>query len=437
MTLVFIENRYKTFFFDPIVERLKADGYDINWIIQNKLFTPKSGGKFHIINYPKRNIEVDNMIPEVEDVIYSDRQHNHFGQKDKSYFYYYYNEIGTILDQVKPDIVFGESTAFHELLTIAQCKKRSIRYLNPSSCRYPVGRFSFYEYDTLNPYKGSGEQLPLEEAEDVVDQIVNRAALPDYMKPQPASKSKLLKDKIKKVYAHVSGESFNTPSPFIKRAIEKQRVKNISTWDAIAKLNVPSDECFKVLYPLQMQPEANIDVWGRAYRDQTKLVYKLARALPENAVLFVKPNPKSKYELSTDLIRVVQENDNIEALHHSVLMDDVLPHAHLVVTVTGTIAIECILSNKPIGTLVNTINNTAENCYYLKNLEPDLNELIVRVKNGTFPKLTKTEQATFINKLNSSSYKGIISDPFSDLNCISKSNIDFMYEAFHKVLNKQ
>ena len=37
MKLLFIENRYKTYFFEPIAQRLKSEGHDIYWIIQNKL----------------------------------------------------------------------------------------------------------------------------------------------------------------------------------------------------------------------------------------------------------------------------------------------------------------------------------------------------------------------------------------------------------------
>ena len=51
-------------------------------------------------------------------------------------------KIKEILEEINPNIVYGESTAFHELLTILNCKRKDILYLNPSSCRYPKGRFS-------------------------------------------------------------------------------------------------------------------------------------------------------------------------------------------------------------------------------------------------------------------------------------------------------
>src|SRR5690606_6216258 len=140
-----------------------------------------------------------------------------------AYFYYYNDEINKILINIKPDFVFGESTAFHELLSIYNCEKLGILYLNPSSCRYPIGRFSFYKYNTLTPYKGSGELLSKAQAKKIINQIIHRKAVPDYMKPSPVSKSKKLKDQIKKIIGFIKGEKYNTPNPIVKFQLEQQK----------------------------------------------------------------------------------------------------------------------------------------------------------------------------------------------------------------------
>ena len=195
------------------------------------------------------------------------------------------------------------------------------------------------------------------------------------------------------------------------------------------------DSNFKVLYPLQMQPEANIDVWGKAYRDQTVLIEKIAKQLPDNCTLYVKPNPKSKYELSTELINLVTKNKIIKHLHHSTKMDDVLVDIDLVITVTGTIAIECVLSNKPVVTMVNTINNKVNNCIFINNINNELEIIINNIISGKFISISNLEKINFINLLNSTSYKGLISDPFSDNNCVLKNNIALITKAFKDVIN--
>lgn len=434
MKLLFIENRHKTYFFEAIAKRLKSLGHGIHFMIQNKDFAPVNTFNSYIIEYPKKNFDF-NKADHVEKVITSDRQLNHFNQKDTGYFYYYDAKIHDYLKHIKPDIVFGESTAFHELLAIENCKKLNILYLNPSTCRYPVGRFSFYKYDTLQPYSGSNEVLDATNALTIINQIVNRETAPNYMAPVTTPKSLVVKDQLKKTLTYYKGEAYNTPNPVVKYKLEKQKKKNILRWDKNASNTIETSNAIKVLYPLQMQPEANIDVWGRPYRNQCELIKTISKALPKNVELYVKPNPKSKYELDKDLIDFIQQPNNVKALHHSTKMDTILPNIDLVITVTGTIAIECILSNKPVATLIETLNNTAKNCKYISNIETELPEIIATVSNNSFPKLDGQDKITFINTLNKTSYKGIISDPFSDPNCVRDANLENLNNAFLDILN--
>ncbi|MBA6151932.1 capsular polysaccharide export protein, LipB/KpsS family [Gelidibacter maritimus] len=437
MKLLFIENRHKTFLFELITNQLGKNGHEIHWLIQNKQFIPSGNAKKYIIDYPSTEINGYKKDQAIEDIIKSDRQFNHFNKQDTSYFYYYNDKIERYLKELKPDFVFGESTAFHELLTINNCKKQQILYLNPSTCRYPTGRFSFYKYNTLEPYLGSMEVLSDKDANAIIDQIVNRKTTPDYMKPSPASKRTIIKDKAIKIYSYAKGEKYNTPSPLTKYRLEKEKENNIKLWDAFAKDKIDVENKTILLYPLQMQPEANIDVWGHEHRNQLQLIKSISNLIPKNVVLVVKPNPKSKYELSRDLVDYVQNSSNIIALQHKVKMDEVFPHVDLVVTVTGTIAIECILSNKPVVTMTKTINNCAKSCIYIKNITTELQKIIDTVNNNTFHRNTNQEKINFINALNATSYKGVISDPFSDKNCISANNIELVTSAFINVIEKQ
>lgn len=436
MKLLFIENRYKTYFFEHVARKLRSEGHDIYWIIQNKGFSPSKSFNNYFIDYPKKRFNYKK-LDHVERVISSDRQINHFNKKDISYFYYYDTKIYTLLNSIKPDFVFGESTAFHELLTIENCKKLNILYLNPSTCRYPIGRFSFYKYDTLQPYSGSNEVLDSTNALTIINQIVNRETAPNYMAPVTTPKSLVIKDQLKKTLTYYKGEAYNTPNPVVKYKLEKQKKKNILKWDNNALNTIKTSNAIKVLYPLQMQPEANIDVWGRPYRNQYELIKTLSKTLPKNVVLYVKPNPKSKYELDKDLIDFIQQPNNVKALHHSTKMDTILPNIDLVITVTGTIAIECVLSNKPVVTLIHTLNNTAKNCKHIRNIETELPEVITKVSNHTFPTINDQDKITFINTLNASSFKGIISDPFSDSNCVNDQNLENLTIAFNNIINTQ
>jgi len=106
----------------------------------------------------------------------------------------------------------------------------------------------------------------------------------------------------------------------VKRCIEQERKRNIARWNLLAEKQTGKLDAsgFKILYPLQMQPEANIDVWGRKYNNQLQLIRQLVGAAPEDVYLVVKPNPKSKYELSSDLIDYAEKNERIIVIHHDV-----------------------------------------------------------------------------------------------------------------------
>ncbi|MBQ4801414.1 hypothetical protein J8L88_01025 [Aquimarina sp. MMG015] len=436
MIILFIENRYKTYFFAEVANELSNRGHEIHWLVQNKIFK-KENKTFHnhVIPYSnKRKNETWEKNQEIENIISGDRQINFFKLKDKSHFYYYHSYINRKILEIQPAVVFGESTAFHELLTISICKKLEIPYFHPSSCRYPKNRFSFYVNDTLVPYNGSNESLHEESAIEIIDSISKRTAKPDYMKKVKKNRVKNGKDKITILKGYFFGEKFNTPNPFVKYDLEKQKKLNIEAWDKIA-IKELSNEKLNIVYPLQMQPEANIDVWGRKYRDQLQLIKDIYYNLKEEYNFYIKPNPKSKYELSEELIEFVSNNERIAGIHHSTSMDTIFPNVDLFITVTGTIAIECILSNKPVLNLVETLNNRSRNCVYLNNLS-QITTWIKKVEDNSFPKIELEEKIKFINHLNKTSFKGVISDPFHDPNCVNKENIRDVVKAFNQLLEK-
>ncbi|PCE66555.1 capsular polysaccharide export protein, LipB/KpsS family [Sediminicola luteus] len=432
MKIVFIENRYKTKLYEAIARRLPSS-IEVYWLVQNHSFVPKTKN-IYCIPYPSKNDLSRTSLADcsLNLIIQSDRQQNFFKKKGKGYFHYYYNQIKEYLEDIMPDFIFGESTAFHELLTIEVAKRSNLIYLNPSTCRYPKGRFSFYKNDSLEPYKGSNEVFDNEELSNIISGISSRNTIPDYMNNTTAALKINLKNKIILTSAYFKGESYNTPNPFVKKLIERRKRKLIRSWDNIACDRLPENS-FLVLYPMQMQPEANIDVWGRAYRNQTDTIIQIAKQLGKGQTLIIKPNPKSKYEINEELIDFASKSDNIVLMDHSVEMKEIIQHIDLVVTVTGTIAIECILSNKPVVTLVETLFNKSKNCVFLDRIK-ELPNIIMNVTQGTFPVNKNIDMHAFVSLMTKSSYPGIISDPLSDRRCVDSNNITDLVNAWLHVI---
>ncbi len=430
MKLLFIENRYKTYFLDLIAAQLEKQGHEIYWIVQNPNFLPQVG-EISIIPYPSGKDDIDDNI-DLSQILESDRQLNFFNKKDTTYFYYYYQEIKSLIDHIIPDITFGESTVFHELLAIKICKERGLLFLHPTSCRYPSGRFSFYKFDTVEPFLGSKESLSKDEATTIINSIIERSSKPNYMKKVSINKEKIYKDKIKILKGFILGEKYNTPSPLVKFRIEKQKKQNILNWDSLATTEIDKN-VFSILYPLHLQPEANIDVWGRPRRNQLESIKSLASNLSKEQILYIKPNPKSKYELSLELIKFIKGTSNVEMLRSDVTMDAIFNDIDLFTTVNGTIALECIFANKPILTLVEVFFNRAYNCLFMERFGA-LQTHISKIQNDEFPKLSLQQKIDFLNLLNNTSFNGVISDPYYSSYSMSEDNIDDVVQAFNYII---
>lgn len=438
MKILFIENRYRTRFWRVIGSELEKKGHIVKFLVQNHIFADRKSrkvGKDYVIPYPGSDNH-DTKDERNFELIKSDRNINYFQHKHTGHYDYYRREIEKFLTEFQPDIVFGESTAFHELIAIDICKKSGILYLHPSTCRYPIGRFSFYLYDTLTPYCGSKEILDKKTACKIITSITERTIKPDYMhKPKFDfhSKVKRLRELMTHTFAYYSGEKYNTPNPFVKRKIERRKNFLIAEWEKVAneKRDLINKKSFKILYPMQMQPEANLDVWGRPYRNQADTIRQILRNSGEDVYVIVKPNPKSKYEMSDELLDLIKENHRIIPIPHSQSMDNVLPAADLVITVTGTIAIECILSDKPILTLIYTLNNMNENCMFVESCLL-LRKYIKNVYKGKRYAISEDEKCSFLNTINQTSYQGMPYESY--INDIR--NLDLCLAAFNSVMSK-
>src|SRR5581483_5651784 len=96
--------------------------------------------------------------------------------------HFYDCQIRTALEELRPELVIGEIAQFYELLTVEACRDLGIRYIVPTSARYPTGRFVCCDFDTLDVVGGSGEVPSEEELTSFVHQLVARSIIPDYMK---------------------------------------------------------------------------------------------------------------------------------------------------------------------------------------------------------------------------------------------------------------
>ena len=436
MKILFIENRYATWLWVAVAQGLEKRGHEIHWLVQNPMFSPNMG-QVHVLPFPIK----DERLPDasLEWLRDSDRGVRWFGG-DGTHWHTYNQNILQALQKINPDVVFGEPTEFHELLALMNARAMGIRFLFPSATRYPVGRLQFLDYDTLNPVGGEGQNLSDSEFDSMLDAIISRTVRPSYM--EIGKQSSLQKkwgsliDKVRILAGWLQGERYITPSPWKKIQLERIHARQYEQWESFAHRILPTAINHKtlVLFPLQMQPEANIEVWGKPWSDQTALVKRAAAALNlMGAVLVVKPNSKSKYELTPELCDLVKNAPNIVAISHQTPMKEVFSQASLVMTVTGTVLLESIFSGKPVASLGSHAMMRYTGVQAL-NAPEDIAQTLQAVLNNEIVGATREEAKGLLSFLYKTSYPATTFDPLNQPELMNDENISALLGAFSDVL---
>lgn len=426
MKILFVENKLKTKLYYEVSRRLKIRGREFYWLVQNPIFAPRSKNALQLGFPSGADLCYDDAFSDLKG---KDRYVNTY-RNTPSHYHYYYSKIFNILSDVKPDIVFGECTLFHELLAIEACKALNILYLTPATCRYPPRRFSFYRYDSLEPWNGSGEMFDDSQTQALINSVLTRSVKPDYMSPGTRTTSATIKKTkntvLNLISSSIVGEKYNTPQIQEKlRQNRRQRARH-ERYESVSSSSIRIDRHKSILFPLQLQPESNIDVWGYPYNDQVSLIKTMRNNLGTHWSIYIKPNPKSKYEITDELINTV-DNGNIVALSHNVSMNDLFNKFDYFFSVTGTINIEAILARKfcysPALPIVRRFNGQ---CFGIPTEEAMQNLRPIDASVGQ----------DLVKYLVETSYPGVIGDEVNSAEALTQQNLDRLAQAFGKILSK-
>lgn len=439
--LMFVEVRTKSFLYDKVASHLMNE-MNISWLIQNHYYRPKHVNNLYFIDYPDKDLikKYRDNIPQdiLEEVSYSDRMIQNY-EINSEHYGYYWEKISEIIDNEKPNLIIGELGNFHTHMVQLYANRNSIIFLDPESCRYPNNRFSFY-YDREYKAKYGSEDIFSDDKNiQLLNDIRTGVSVPDYMKISKGISyyvRKIIYKVFVVLYSYIRGEKYATQSPFIfiKLFLNKKRLYRQWEDSAVSNLKSISNKNKQdkyLLYPMQMQPEFNLDVWGRRHREQTDLIYDILSNLPDNWKLIIKPNPKSNLEINQELISLLN-NKNIIALAHSVPMRPVKKIIDNVITVTGTIAIERIFENKPVIILNKTEHLIKHSvCSYLPKLENLASVLEKNVIDSD-----DKDACSLLTELIYTSYEGTISEPIEMAYCMHDNNIELLVKAFRDIVSK-
>jgi hypothetical protein len=439
--VLFIENRGKTRFWAEVARAFAARGNEIAWMVQNPAFQPSTpSGAVNLLPFPasgqpEDRLLGDNWVSEHYPDLIGDRGRRYFhGNCD--HYEHYDAVIGEMLDHLQPDAVIGEPTLFHELLTIGQCRKRRIPYLHPTASRYPGGRFTVFSGDTQNSLGRSGDRIAPAEARDLAERIASSRVLPAYMTrkrgmAQARTKLAILKAHATAWTSHLRGERYNTPSLRRKRELDRRLQANLARWKSLQKL--PAAPGRTLLYPLQMQPEANLDVWGRDHLDQVATIQTMLAASRDDVTIAVKANPKSKYEVSDGLLKLAELEPRVCLLP----LDLPMPSAQAVsigaLTVTGTVGFEAVFGKGRTLSLCHPVLEAEFPSFHARSVTDAVDRLLYDPKagQGGLESGTRLLQ-TFMDQ----SFPGLINEPLYDARCIEPANVKRVADVLEALIQR-
>lgn len=438
----FVANYAKTFLFHEITQQLAFNEINIYWIVTNKKmynFLLKYYKKENILYINLENIKKDNKIVcefKLNEIVYGDRSLKYNIDEGIKFLeniqYPIYNFIK--INKIKK--VFGEITWAHELLIYRIClqkKELDCIYLNPHTIRVPNGYFAFFkdEYQ-CKIYKKNDLSLTQNKKDITIEK-------PDYLELN----NQILKEKrkfifrLKRLCSFLCSKNKDTNDPtmiqnkfiLLKIRIKEELNKELYRFVKTNKLSDFKDK--KILfYALHKQPEASIDVIGRYAENQYLNIINLWRVLPSDWIIIVKEHTNAIGDRDLKFYKKLQAIKGIYFLNETTDSYDIIQKSELIATVSGTVAYEAVLLNKPAITFSKLFFNIFPKCKYLtiedfKNINSIYDLLEVSNNN---------EIEKFTNEILEMSFEGTVSDPESDIRCINKDNIKKLTNAFLRVI---
>lgn len=151
------------------------------------------------------------------------------------------------------------------------------------------------------------------------------------------------------------------------RDLMKRKARNLVGADDLYDAFDPSVDF--AFFPLHYEPEVSLLLQAPYQTDQAHLILQIAKSLPAQMTLYVKDHPVMVEYRPRSFYRKLKKMPNVKLIPPTVDSRDILPHAKLITTITGTAGWEGTFLKKPVITFGNWFYNSLSFVRCCKTIE--------------------------------------------------------------------
>ena len=434
----FIDNFHRSEVFLELSNKF-SNLNNIYWITANKFFFEQYKEKFknnilYIDQFKKEKKIFFNKEKKINEIIFSDRILKN-NKRSIEIFSNIECQLYNFIKNHKIQIIIGEFTWGHELLIHRILKNNPqllCKYYNIQPIRIPYNRSAFFMNEKQN------QLLLLTKNKKNIAQV--KFSIKQYKK---IINNKVMNEKFrflkifKRNYFHKNDIYYI--SKLEKIMLQVKIYINIFFYKKLIKREniIPkkNNKTKLVIFALQKQPEAGIDVKSRYSENVSQLIENIYKTLPTNWILLIKEHKVAIGLRNIFFYTQFTNKPRIYFLHEDFDISKNIKNFDLVVTQAGTIAVEAALKNVTSMTFADCFFNKLKNCFKIDNFDlekcENIEELISSLLKTQQKKLDHKNFSKFISKR---SFEGIVSDSVTDPNILNKKNLDKIYKNIKNIL---
>ncbi|MED1441244.1 hypothetical protein FB379_11544 [Aeribacillus composti] len=339
------------------------------------------------------------------------------------------------------DVVFGEATAAHEILTSVICDILGKYFFNPFTVRIPSNRFVFFKGPFQSEiYQFKKSRIHKTDMNKIINEIIDSVVIynkkPDYYyinNQIPRFNFSLIKTIIVKLFESLIEAKYDQSVKSLKYQllIEKKYLRPLRYKINILKSVFQNADYNRdyALYTLHKQPEASIDVLGYRHSNQLELIREIALNLPDNVKLYVKEHSNSLGERSLYFYRKLTKIPNVVLINPFEDTRKLIENSLLVLTVSGTVALEAGIIGKKAVTFSKMFFNELNNVFYI-NDPMDIKKILYCNKKND-----KKSPEDYYRYIIQNSFEGTISDTISTPQVLDRENVKKIAFGFNSLID--